>query len=284
MAVPMEKKVRGDGLEINVAIWEGTGRPVICVHGITANCRSWDVLAAALSPSHRLIAMDLRGRGRSDKPSEGYSMEHHIRDIHHLMDDMGIERAVLMGHSLGAFISLVFSAEYPDRVDRIILVDGAGVLTQEQFDHVFAAIKPALDRLGKIYPSAEIYIEQMKAPPYVHPWSPEIETYYRYELMEVEGGVKCNIDSAHIQEESANVRKVKPDAYYPRIGCPALILRATEGLLSENDLLLPEPVVTRMVEEIHTAERYNVQGMNHYGIIFQPHPGRDQKILEFLKT
>ena len=165
MSEPIMKKVKGDGLQINVAIWEGKGKPILCVHGITANCRSWDVLASALSPRHRLIAMDLRGRGRSDKPQSGYSLEHHMRDIVCLMDELGLEKTVLMGHSLGAFISLAFGAQYPDRVDRIILVDGAGKLSQEQFDHVFEAIKPALDRLGKVFPSTDDYINLMKSSP-----------------------------------------------------------------------------------------------------------------------
>ena len=105
MVEPIMKKVKGDGVGINKAIWEGTGKPIVCVHGITANCRSWDVLASALTPKHRMLAMDLRGRGRSDKPPSGYSLAHHIQDIMCLMDDLGMEQAVLMGHSLGAFIS-----------------------------------------------------------------------------------------------------------------------------------------------------------------------------------
>ena len=182
MSEPIMKKVKGDGAEINLAIWEGADTPILCVHGITANCRSWDVLAAALTPKHRMLAMDLRGRGRSDKPPSGYSLEQHIRDIIGLMDDMRLDRAVLMGHSLGAFISLVFGAQHPERVDRIILVDGGGKLSPDQLEEVFAAIKPALDRLGQVFPSADAYIEAMKSAPYIHPWSPAIESYYRYEL------------------------------------------------------------------------------------------------------
>jgi pimeloyl-ACP methyl ester carboxylesterase len=73
--------------------------------------------------------MDLRGRGLSDKPPTGYSIEQHCHDVLALMNDLGLQRPVLMGHSLGAFISLVFSAQYPQRVDRLILVDGGGKLS-----------------------------------------------------------------------------------------------------------------------------------------------------------
>jgi pimeloyl-ACP methyl ester carboxylesterase len=282
MSKPIMKKVRGDGLQINVAIWEGKGKPILCVHGITANCRCWDVLAAELAPEHRVFAMDLRGRGQSDKPQSGYSLEHHMRDIVCLMDALGLEQTVLMGHSLGAFISLAFGAQYPDRVDRLILVDGAGKLSQEQFDHVFAAIKPALDRLGKVFPSADDYINLMKSSPFIHPWSPAIEEYYLYELENVESGVRCNIDPAHIKEESVNVRKFEPDMFYSKAHSNVMILKATEGLVSQDDLLLPEPVVDRMVNEIPHAKRFDVESVNHYGVVFQPHPKRDRAILDFL--
>lgn len=132
MSEPIMRKTKGAGVDIQVAIWEGDGKQILCVHGITANCRSWDVVASALIPKHRVIAIDLRGRGGSDRPPTGYSLDHHLRDINALMDDLGIDRAVLMGHSLGAFISLAFAARYPERTDGIVLFDGGGKLSQEQ--------------------------------------------------------------------------------------------------------------------------------------------------------
>ncbi len=282
MSEPIMKKAEGDGVSINLAIWEGKGKTVICIHGITANCRSWDVVASALSSAHRIVAMDLRGRGGSDKPPSGYSLEHHMKDIIGVMDDLGLEKAVIMGHSLGAFISLAFGARHPERVDRIVLVDGGGKLSQEQFDRVFSAIKPALDRLGKVFPSEDAYLDAMKASPYIHPWSAAIEGYYRYELEDVEGGVRCNISPEHIDEEAENVRKVKPDTLYDKVASKVLILRATEGFVSQDDLLLPEPVVRKMVNEIPHATRFDVEGVNHYGVVFQPDPGRDRALLDFL--
>jgi len=283
MTEPLMKRVTGDGVQIQLAVWEGDGRQILCVHGITANCRSWDVVASALSPQHRVAAMDLRGRGGSDKPAAGYSLDHHLGDIHALLDDLGIDRAVLMGHSLGAFISLAFAARYPERTDRLVLFDGGGKLSPEQLDAVFAAIKPALDRLGKVYPSADAYIETMKSAPYIQPWSPAIEGYYRYELEEVEGGVRCNIDPAHIQEEAVNLRKVEVDQFYAQVQCRVLILRATVGILSQADLLLPEPVIERMMQEIPKASRVDIEGANHYAITFQPNETRDRALLEFLE-
>lgn len=283
MTEPIMKRAMGDGVEIQLAQWEGEEKAILCIHGITANCRCWDVIADALSPSHGVLAMDLRGRGLSGAPSTGYSMEHHSRDILAVLDDLGLEQVVLMGHSLGAFISLVFGAKYPERVDRIILVDGGGKLSEDQLVKVFAGIKPSLDRLGKVLPSFEAYLDLMKEAPFLKDWSQALETYYQYEVEEVEGGVRTRINPVHIEEERINLGKVDISQVYGEISCPVLILRATEGMLAWDDLLLPEDVTERMVREIANATRVDVDGTNHYTIVFQPNGERDRAIREFLR-
>ena len=283
MTEPIMKRAMGDGVEIQLAQWEGEEKAILCIHGITANCRCWDVIADALSPSHTVLAMDLRGRGLSGAPSTGYSMEHHSRDILAVLDDLGLERVVLMGHSLGAFISLIFGAKHPERVDRIILVDGGGKLSEDQLVKVFAGIKPSLDRLGKVLPSFEAYLDLMKEAPFLKNWSQALETYYQYEVEEVSGGVRTRINPVHIEEERINLGKVDISQVYGEISCPVLILRATKGMLARDDLLLPKDVTERMVREIANAARVDVDGTNHYSIIFQPNGERDRAIREFLR-
>ena len=284
MNEPIMKKTKGHGINIQVAIWEGAGKEILCIHGLTANCRFWDCLANALSPRHKLIAMDLRGRGLSDKPPTGYSIDSHCKDVLALMDDLGLERPVLMGHSLGAFISLVFAARNPQRVDRLILIDGGGKLTETQMAKVFAGIKPSLDRLGKIFHSFEDYLSQMKQAPYLQPWNSFMEKYFQYEVEEVEGGVRSRVHPKHIEEEAQNLGKVDSTQFYQKVISPTLILRATKGMLAKDDFVLPEDVADRMVREMPRAKRFDVEGVNHYTILFQPDEKRDQAILHFLKA
>ena len=95
--------------------------------------------------------------------------------------------------------------------------------------------------------------------------------------------MRTNIQSSHIAEEAKKIRQIKCAAFYPQIKCPVLILRAPLGLLSENDILLPEAVIDRMIREIPNASRFDVTGMNHYRIVFQPHEARNQAIKGFLE-
>lgn len=283
MLEPIMIKSNGDGVNIQLAVWEGQGKSIFTIHGLTANSRFWDCLASALTPSHKVMAMDLRGRGLSDKPPTGYSIEHHCKDVLALMDHLNLKQPVLMGHSLGAFISLVFSAKHPQRVDRLILVDGGGKLSDLQMAKVFASIKPSLDRLGKISPTIEDYIAQMKQAPFLRPWNSFMETYFRYEVEKVEGGIRSRVHPKHIEEEAINLRKEDPTLFYSKVICPTLILRATKGMLAEDDFVLPEDVADRMVREMPNAQKVNVEGANHYTILFQPNKNRDQAILNFLK-
>jgi len=110
-----------------------------------------------------------------------------------------------------------------------------------------------------------------------------METYFRYEVEEVQGGLRSRVHPKQIEEEVQNLGKVDSSQFYKKVTSPTLILRATKGSLSQDDLVLPEEVAERMVLEIPKAKRVDLEGMNHYSILFQPNKKRDQVILEFLK-
>ena len=276
------KRAKGDGLEIQLAVSEGRGKHILCLHGLTANCRCWDVIAAGLTPVHSITAVDFRGRGLSDKPPTGYSWQHHVQDMFCVLEDLGLNRTVLMGHSLGAYVSMAFAAKYPDRVEKLILLDGGAELSQAHWDRVDIVIKPSLDRLGQVFPSFEAYTENMKRAAILQPWSQAIEDYFRYEAEDVDGGVRSRIHPDHIREEIRNTRKETPSEFYPQITCPVLLVRATNGIISEEDLVVPEYAADRMTKEIPNLRRVDIQGTNHYSILFQPNASRDEAIRTFL--
>ncbi|MDI7262032.1 MAG: alpha/beta hydrolase [Thermodesulfobacteriota bacterium] len=165
----------------------------------------------------------------------------------------------------------------------MILVDGGGKLSEAQMAKSLAGIKLSLDRLGQVFPSFEAYITLMKQAPFLQPWNSYMETYFRYEVEEAEGGIRSRVHPKHIEEEVINLRKEDSTQFYSRVTCPTLILRATRGMLAEDDLVLPEDVVERMAREIGNARRVDLEGTNHYTILFQPNPMRDQAILNFLE-
>ncbi len=283
---PLMKKVPGDGVGIQLAGWcdfaATTQGAVLCIHGLSANLQCWSQIAASLRTRHPLLAMDLRGRGHSDQPPTGYSLAAHVEDIRCVLDDLRIDRITLMGHSLGAYISLAFAAAYPERMDRLIMVDGGGDLPPEQWELVNQAIKPALARLGRVFPSFEEYTAPLKNSPLFQPWAETLENYFRYEIIAVDGGVRSRINPACIREESENLAKAGISSLYSQVACPTLIMRATEGLFIKEDVVLPMETAEYMVRLIRQARLFDVAGTNHYSIVFYPHAGRDQAIADFL--
>ena len=281
--LPRMIKAKGDGITIQAAEWPGRGRTVLAVHGLTSNCRSFDLMAQALSPAHRFVALDLRGRGLSDKPATGYSLEHHCRDIEAVCADLGLTSVALMGHSLGAYICLNLAARRPDLVERLILLDGGADLSPQEWAKVSAGIKPSLDRLGRLFPSFEDYIAQIRQAPFLQPWNRNTEDYYRYESQEVEGGVISRIQPEHIAEERNNLLAMETGEFYPGVECPVLILRATEGMLTQDDLVLPPGAAQRLAASLKQAELVDLPGINHFSLVFQPSPERDRALREFLQ-
>jgi pimeloyl-ACP methyl ester carboxylesterase len=90
-----------NGVRLHYREAAGMGSSLLCLHGIGSNARAWDGLAAELSPEHRVIAPDLRGRGDSDKPAGPYGQEAHVADAIALLDHLRIGRVVVLGWSLG---------------------------------------------------------------------------------------------------------------------------------------------------------------------------------------
>jgi pimeloyl-ACP methyl ester carboxylesterase len=283
MTEPNMFQVRGNGVDIQLAEWPGDGAPILCIHGLTANCRSFDAVASGISPPHRLLAVDLRGRGLSDKPDSGYSWQHHCRDLAEVAANTGLKNFYLLGHSLGAYIALAYAAQHPDQVEGLVLVDGGANLTPEQWAKVTAGIKPSLDRLGKTFPSFEAYIELAKQAPFMQPWNEAAENYFRYESEQTpDGGRRSRIDPAHIEEERGNLLSLNPEEFYPSINCPVLILRATEPMVTGDDFVLPEAALPGFQAALPRARLVNLSGINHYSIVMQPCPRRDRAILDFL--
>lgn len=285
MMEPKYYKVPGDGVQIQVADWpaktEG-GPTIMAVHGLTANCRSFDAMARALDGAYRLIAVDLRGRGLSDKPASGYSIGQHCADLEQLLNNLGLDKAVFMGHSLGAYISLNFAATRPERTAGAIFIDGGAVLTPEQWGKIGVAIGPSVERLGQVFPSFEAYVETIQKAPYMKPWTEDMENYFRYECEDVAGGVRSRTSPDHIAEERGNIAVFDPASAYPSVTCPALALKAVEGMLADDDHVLPDWAVKDFQAALPQLEVVPLEGANHFSMVFKPLPARDKAVADFL--
>jgi len=102
------------------------GPPVVLIHGYTDNARDWVPLIPFLNKHDRLIVVDIRGHGQSDKPECCYAKIDFAYDIKLLLDALHIQKADIVGHSLGSMITQVLAEQWPDRVRKVILISSTG--------------------------------------------------------------------------------------------------------------------------------------------------------------
>ncbi len=103
-----------------------TGAPVVLIHGFTDNARDWVPLIPELDPSLRLIVVDIRGHGQSSKPECCYGRIDFAYDIRLLLDELHIQQADIIGHSLGSIIAQTFAEFWPERTRSVVLISSSG--------------------------------------------------------------------------------------------------------------------------------------------------------------
>jgi pimeloyl-ACP methyl ester carboxylesterase len=145
----------------------GAGAPVVLIHGWSADSQMWDSLRTQLAPKYRVIAMDCRGHGKSGKPHEpgAYGIEM-VNDVVRLLDHLGIERANVVGYSMGGSIALKMLETRPERLLSVTSGASQGFrASDDQWDSL--VVKKLLARM----PLSQAMIES--APPGMPPPSPE---------------------------------------------------------------------------------------------------------------
>jgi pimeloyl-ACP methyl ester carboxylesterase len=117
-------KIDRNGVSIHYEVY-GDGPPLILTHGYSSTSAMWQGQIAALSKRHKLVLWDMRGHGQSDYPEDpaAYSEAATVGDIEALLDEVGAQRAIVGGLSLGGYMSLAFYRAHPERVSALLIID-----------------------------------------------------------------------------------------------------------------------------------------------------------------
>jgi pimeloyl-ACP methyl ester carboxylesterase len=251
--------------------------PVLAIHGITGTSRAWLPIARALDARVSLVAVDLRGRGRSNELPAPYGMAAHAADALAVLDRLGIERAVVVGHSLGAYITARLAADHPDRIAAVVLVDGGltipapSAVDPQVF--VTAFLGPALARLRMTFASREAYRDWWRAHPALvasDVADADIVAYADHDLVGEEPQLRSSVAERAVRADAGELFEMGDAAH--RLRVPATLLGAPRGLQDDPNPMQPPALAQPWVAEA-PAQRSFVQipDVNHYSITMGSH-------------
>jgi pimeloyl-ACP methyl ester carboxylesterase len=267
-------RVLGDGVELAFGYWPGRGAPVVALHGLTASYVNFVGIAERMAGRRALCALDLRGRGDSDKPPGPYGFTQHARDVAAAMHAMALGPSVVVGHSMGAFVAAALAAQSPECVAGLVLIDGgylpaipAGNGAQPALD---AALALRIGQLSQTYPSREAYRQFWRGQPHFPPedWGPWVEAFLDYEV----GGDAPNLqpkasEAAVRADLMEGFKSAEIVARLQAISVPVLMLRAEKGFTPQMPPLFPDSVMEQMRQYVPHMEEHLIPGTTHYTIV-----------------
>lgn len=298
------------GGELAVLAWaaaggDGPAAPVVGVHGITANATAFARIATEMAGRRDVLVPDLRGRAHSSSLPGPYGLAQHVRDLVAVLDHFEVPRAILAGHSMGAFVSCLAAVRHPDRVAGVVLIDGGLALPVPPDTDIATVLGPAMARLGLTFPDLESYREYWRAhPAFADRWNGYVDDYIERDLTgePPELHSTCSeeavrVDGAEVLQDpggTARRRMREPGSpvkhpernggtswggvegagerdHQPVLGavyalpCPGRLLWASRGLRDETPGLY---TAARLDELGCPVPARELEGENHYSVMF----------------
>jgi pimeloyl-ACP methyl ester carboxylesterase len=252
------------GGSLRVAAWQGTGSPVLAIHGITSSSRSWPFLAQALG--RPVFAPDLRGRGRSNHLPGPVGMAAHAEDCAAVLREVAGEPTVVVGHSMGGFVATVLAARHPDLVRALVLVDGGLPFPPADTAATLAGLGPIKQRLQASYTREEYRAWFRNHPAFARDWTPEAEEYADYDLPDDPGRPSADPDAVEADQvdmvEGTTFAEAVERQTHPRV-----FLHAARGFADDPPGLYPQATVDAYAARWPDLDVRRVDDVNHYTIV-----------------
>ncbi len=251
-------------LELAALAWgPSDGQPVLASHGWLDNAASMATLAPKLCaalPLH-IVSLDLPGHGLSGHKRGHYHFIDWVADLVAAADALGWEKFSLLGHSMGAGISTLVAGTVPERIERAVLLEGLGPMTEEP-EHAARRLARSLrlegrkqDKQKRLFDAPETAAERLREAATMLPESARI--LIERGLVQVEGGWTWRADPRLRLDSRMRLTEAHANAFLSAIRCPVLLVSATHGWPHD-----PKQLEARLAK-LATVERANVPGHHH---------------------
>jgi pimeloyl-ACP methyl ester carboxylesterase len=269
------RRVRRVDIDLNVPAgrirarrWGSEGAPLLlCVHGLSANLSAFTYIAEHLASQDRqVVAIDLRGRGRSELTAPGsYGLENHARDVIDVATALGADEFDLAGWSLGALISMRVALRHGTRLRSVTLIDHTGPTAAA----ALAPLRAGLARLHAVAPTPDAYLQAIRAAGAIDPWSPFWDAYYTYELEQLpDGSWSPSTSRAAAEEDLDQEWPSHWGDHWRALTMPAVLVRAMEPV--GDALLVPDDAVDALLAANPAIRIVETPESNHFTCIIDP--------------
>lgn len=228
---PAENRTRVGELDVRYLEWAGPAPgpvstvPIIALHGLASSANWYERLAARLSARYRIVAPDQRGHGQTTQASGGYDWQTLAADATRFMDALGLERAAVLGHSWGGNVAINVAARFPERVSRLVLIDGGfldGHLLPDASWEMFRARYAPRNVSGNRSEFLGRLREQLG-----DCWGEDLERIVQTMVYEdAEGQIQDLLRPSNHAQVLEAMWGEPPSVTLPRISCPTLIVPA----------------------------------------------------------
>lgn len=285
---PKDRTIDVRGLKIHYLEWgKRDDDPLVLVHGFLDHARSWEPFVAALQKrSERplwIIAPDCRGHGESDWVGAGgyYHFPDYLLDLDTLIGSLEVPQVMLMGHSMGGTISFLYAGTFPNRVTRLVLVEGIGPIGLSfsdaplRMERWIAEVKSSVQRRPRHYPSLEEAAKRLQRR------NPRLKPERALHL--ARWGMKETADGRWTWRFDPLHRTLAPQPFYSeqaiaffrRIECPVLLIQGKESLQT------PRPDMKQRLEALAHHALAEIEEAGH--MVHQDNPdGLAKAVAEFL--
>jgi pimeloyl-ACP methyl ester carboxylesterase len=283
-------RVKVGQVELEVRDYDYRGQAIVFLHFSGANLMMWLPVVPYFKDQYRLILLDLRGHGKSDKPDSGYDMDDMAGDVLGVMEALAIEHFHVVGSSLGAEVGLSLAANYPEAVTSLVC-DGAltseygpyGIWegSQEDFEaHVARQLQKMQAASERVYPSVEALLEFNRASlAEIGWWNENVEAMERYGAYQLADGsyTRSFLKPARI-EYMRHYFHYRLEDYYSRVSCPLLMLPGEDVFENQRE----KAAMFALSKLAPQAQVVTVPGWQHpYGWLLEPQAAC-QAVLKFL--
>jgi pimeloyl-ACP methyl ester carboxylesterase len=263
---PLSKTLRVNDLALHYLEWgDAAAPPIVCVHGYTSSADAFNALARHLQDRYRILALDVRGHGESAwSPARAYRYADQASDLAGFVRELGLDKYVLIGTSMGGIIAMTYAAEHAERLSGLVINDigpeaeaGTQRITQMVGSRPdeFTSLEDAMAYRAAVSPIlAARSLEDQR------------ELALGVLRREMGGKWRWKMDPAYIRQRVEHGPPVRPPLWpvLQALGCPTLVVWGTD-----SDVLF-KAQAQRMVDVLPRGELVRVPGIGHAPTLVEP--------------